>query len=87
MYTLEKLVELGFKAVKDENTGLTDFVNEVTSNVHLVISPAFDEFFIWIIDEDAEDEDMEGTKIIIDTSDVEQAISFCQIIVGVDNGF
>lgn len=87
MYTLEKLEKLGFKAVKDENTGITDFVNEVTSNVHLVISPTFEEFFIWIIDEDAEDENMEGTKLIIDTSDVEQAISFCQIIVGVDNGF
>lgn len=87
MYTLEKLAELGFKAVKDENTELTDFVNEVTSNVHLVISPAFDEFFIWIIDEDAEDASVDGTKIIIDTSDVEQAISLCKIIVGVDEGF
>ena len=87
MYTLEKLEKLGFKAVKDENTGITDFVNEVTNNVHLGISPTFEEFFIWIIDQDADDKNMDGTKIIIDTSDVEQAISLCQIIVGVDNGF
>lgn len=87
MYTLEQLEKLGFKAEKDENTGITDFVNKISDKVHLVISPTFEEFFIWIIDEDAEDENMEGTKIVIDTSDVEQAISFCQIIVGVDNGF
>lgn len=86
MYTKEQLSKLGFKEVKDEETGIIDFVNKVTSNVHLVLSPAFEELFIWVLDEEG-DEDTDGTKIIIDTSDLEQAIQLCNIIVGVDNPF
>ena len=86
MYTKEQLNKLGFKEVKDEETGIIDFVNQVTSNVHLVLSPMLEELFIWVL-EDGNDEDSEGTKLIIDTSDLEQAIELCKIIVGVDDGF
>ena len=85
MYTKKQLNKLGFKEVKDEETGIIDFVNKVTSNVHLVFSPMFEELFIWVL-EDGGDEDSEGTKLIIDTSDLEQAIELCKIIVGVDDG-
>ena len=86
MYTKENLNKLGFNEVKDEETGIVDFVNKVSKNVHLVLSPMLEELFIWIL-EDGGDEDSDGTKLIIDTSDLEQAIKFCQIIVGVDDGF
>ena len=86
MYTKENLNKLGFNEVKDEETGIVDFVNKVSKNVHLVLSPMLEELFIWIL-EDGGDEDSYGTKLIIDTSDLEQAIKFCQIIVGVDDGF
>lgn len=85
-YTKEQLTKLGFEAIKDEQTGIIDFVNKVTSNVHLVISPIFEELFIWIIEEDCVDEESKGTKLIIDTSDLQQAIEFCKIIVGVEDG-
>lgn len=87
MYTKEQLKGLGFEEVKDEETGIIDFVNKVTSNVHLVLSPMTEELFIWVIDEDADDKDLDGTKLIIDTTDLKEAISFCRIIVGVDSGF
>jgi len=45
------------------------------------------ELFIWIIDNDAFDPDVNGTKILLDTSDLKQAISLCEIIVGVDYDF
>lgn len=86
MYTKEKLNKLGFKEVKDEETGIIDFVNKVTSNVHLVLIPMLEELFIWVL-ENGGDEDSDGTKLIIDTSDLEQAIELCKIIVGVDDGF
>jgi hypothetical protein len=86
MYTKEQLNKLGFKEVKDEGTGIIDFVNKVTSNVHLVLSPMLEELFIWVL-EDGGNEDSDGTKLIIDTSDLEQAIELCKIIVGVDDGF
>lgn len=86
MYTKEKLNQLGFKEVKDEETGIIDFVNKVTSNVHLVLNPMLEELFIWVL-EDGLDEDSDGTKLIVDTSDLEQAIELCKIIVGVDDGF
>jgi hypothetical protein len=86
MYTKEQLTKLGFKEVKDEEIGIIDFVNKVTSNVHLVLSPMLEELFIWVL-EDGNDEDSEGTKLIIDTSDLEQAIELCKIIVAVDDGF
>lgn len=83
-YTKEQLIELGFKEVKDEKIGIVEFVNKVTSNVHLVLSPMLEELFIWVL-EDGGDEDLDGTKIIIDTSDLEPAIELCRIIVGIDN--
>lgn len=86
MYTKEQLAKLGFKEVKDEETGIIDFVNKVTSNVHLVLNTMLEELFIWVL-EDESDEDSEGTKLIIDTSDLEQAIELCKIIVAVDDGF
>ena len=86
MYTKEQLNKLGFKEVKDEETGIIDFVNKVTSNVHLVLSPMLEELFIWVL-EYGGDENSDGTKLIIDTSDLEQAIELCKIIVGVDDGF
>lgn len=86
MYTKEQLKGLGFEEVKDEETGIIDFVNKVTSNVHLVLSPMLEELFIWIL-EDGGDEDSDGTKIIIDTSDLKKAIKLCEMIVGVDDGF
>ena len=86
MYTKEQLNKLGFEEVKDEESGIIDFVNKVTSNVHLVLCPMLQELFIWVL-EDSEDENSEGTKLIIDTSDLEQAIELCRIIVCVDNGF
>ena len=49
MYTKEQLNKLGFKEVKDEETGIIDFVNKVTSNVHLVLSPMLEELFIWFV--------------------------------------
>ena len=87
MYTKEKLQKLGFEEQKDGNIGIIDFVKKVSDNVHLVLSPAMEELFIWIIDSEAFDPDIDGTKILIDTSDLEQAIELCKIIVGVDNGF
>jgi hypothetical protein len=86
MYTKKQLEKLGFKEVKDEETGIIDFINKVSKNVHLVLNPMLEELFIWIL-EDGGDEDSDGTKLIIDTSDLEQAINFCQIIVRVDDGF
>lgn len=86
MYTKKQLNKLGFKEVKDEETGIIDFVNKVTSNVHLVLSPMLEELFIWVL-EDGGDQNSDGTKLIIDTSDLEQAIELCKIIVGVDDGF
>jgi hypothetical protein len=80
MYTKEQLINLGFNEEKDEETGIIDFVNKVTSNVHLILSPILEELFIWIIN-DGGNEDSYCTKIIIDTSDLEQAIEFCKIIV------
>ena len=85
-YTHEQLEKLGFKKVEDKETGIIDFVNKVTSNVHLVLSPVLEELFIWIL-EDGGDEDSDGTKIIIDTSDLKKAIKLCEMIVGVDDGF
>ena len=85
MYTLDKLKELGFREIKEEKIGFTQYVNEVSENVHLVIGPSVDDFFIWIVDEDAEDKQMQGSRLIIDTNDIEQAISFCKIIVGLEN--
>jgi hypothetical protein len=85
-YTHEQLEKLGFKKVEDKETGIIDFVNKVTSNVHLVLSPMLEELFIWVL-EDGGDEDSDGTKIIIDTSDLEKAIKLCEMIVGVDDGF
>mgnify|MGYP003391941703 CR=1 FL=1 len=85
-YTKEKLKELGFVEVKDEHIGIIDFVNKVTDTSHLILSPTFNECFIWILDDEG-DEFLDGTKILINTSDLEQAISLCKIIVGVDNGF
>ncbi|MBF04995.1 MAG: hypothetical protein CMP76_17095 [Flavobacterium sp.] len=86
MYTENDLIALGFKKEVDEETGFVDFVNKVTSNVNLVLSPVFEELFIWVL-EDGEDENSEATKIIIDTSDLKQAIELCKIIVGIDEGF
>lgn len=86
MYTKEQLSKLGFKEVKDQETGIIDFVNKVTSNVHLVLSPMLEELFIWVL-KDGGDEDSDGTKIIIDTSDLKKAIKLCEMIVGVDYGF
>ena len=85
-YTHEQLEKLGFKKVEDKETGIIDFVNKVTSNVHLVLSPVLEELFIWIL-EDGGDEDSDGTKIIIDTSDLKKAIKLWEMIVGVDDGF
>ena len=45
-----------------------------------------EELFIWVL-EDGGDEDSDGIKLIIDTSDLEQAIELCKIIVGIDDGF
>ena len=87
MYTKEKLKELGFEEQKDGNVGIIDFVKKVSDNVHLVLSPMMEELFIWIIDNNAFDPDVNGTKILLDTSDLKQAISLCEIIVGVDDGF
>lgn len=80
-----RLKALGFKTIKDEATGITDYVNKVKENVSLVITPHLNEIFIWVVDQDAEDEDTDGTKIILDTDNLEQAITLCKLIVGIDN--
>lgn len=87
MYTLEKLRELGFQKEELEGLGILNYVNKISENVRLVLDTVFKEIFIWIISEDAQDEDMDGTKIILDTDNLEQAISLCKMIVGVDKGW
>lgn len=82
-----RLKALGFETIKDENAGITDYVNKVNEKVRLVISPTFNEVFIWVIDEGAQDEDMDGTKIVLNTDNLEKAIDLSKIIVGIDNGF
>lgn len=81
-----RLKALGFKTVKDEVTGCVDYVNEVKEYVHLVISPMFNEVFIWII-EDLEGNPDDGTKILLETDSLEKAIELSKIIIGVDFGF
>ncbi len=85
-YTHEQLEKLGFKKVESKDTGFFDFVNKVTSNVHLVLSPMLEELFIWVL-EDGGDEYSDGTKIIINAYDLKKAIKLCEMIVGVDDGF
>lgn len=80
-----RLKSLGFKIVKDEATGYVNYVNEVEEYVHLVISPMFNEVFIWII-EDSEDNLDDGIKILLETDNLEKAIELSKMIIGVDFG-
>ena len=45
------------------------------------------EVFLWIPDEDANGEECDGIKIILDVDTVEKAILVAECIAGIDEGF
>jgi len=76
MYTEEKLKELGFKKEIDPEINIVNYVNEITSNIHLVLTPVLEEFFIWVVDSEI--------RIIVDETDIPKAIELAKIIIDVE---
>ena len=76
MYTEEKLKELGFTKETDPDINIVNYVNEITSNIHLVLTPVLEEFFIWVVDTE--------TRIIVDETDIPKAIELAKIIIDVE---
>lgn len=76
MYTEENLKELGFKKETEPKINIVNYVNEITSNIHLVLTPVLEEFFIWVVDTE--------TRIIVDETDIPKAIELAKIIIDVE---
>lgn len=76
MYTEEKLKDFGFRKQIHPEINIVNYVNEITSNIHLVLTPDLEEFFIWI--EDSQ------TRLIIDENDIPKAIELAKIIIDVE---
>lgn len=76
MYTEEQLKELGFKKEIEPEINIVNYVNEITSNIHLVLTPVLEEFFIWVVDAE--------TRIIVDEKDIPKAVELAKIIIDVE---
>lgn len=68
----------------DTSTPLVTIEKKITERAKVVISPAEESSFIWLLDEDAEDEEMDGVRIYFDTDNLELVEKFAEVLTGVE---
>lgn len=85
MLTKEILEEKGFVFESLENGLFQHYKKKIDENVDLVVEVAPEQtIFVWIADEDAEDRENEGVRVILDVEDIDFAIKCAGAIVGVE---
>lgn len=79
---MDDLEKRGYKV--DDSTPLVTIEKQITERAKVVISPIEECTFIWLTDEDAEDETMEGVRIYFDTDDLDLIEKFAEVLTGVE---
>lgn len=89
MNLVEQFEANGFKFEVEENNIFSQYVKNIGDEGRQLvfgITP-IPEVFLWIPDEEAENKDCDGVKIILDVDTVEKAILVAECIAGIDEGF
>lgn len=79
---MNDLEKRGYKV--NDSTPLVTIEKQITERAKVVISPIEECSFIWLTDEDAEDETMEGVRVYFDTDDLDLIEKFAEVLTGVE---